>query len=121
MRGCASSTFRSSTGIIPAAQLPHDPLALACRFCGYSNEPGVRFCGGAVSRWRLPRRRRVKLGAPEMYIPKYLAEAEGVDIDYPQTGIAESSVLRVRVLRLAMDHRLAASRAATAKSPGNAS
>jgi hypothetical protein len=56
-----------------------------------------------------------------MYIPKYLAEAEGVDIDYPQTGIAESSVLRVRVLRLAMDHRLAASRAATAKSPGNAS
>jgi class 3 adenylate cyclase/tetratricopeptide (TPR) repeat protein len=50
-------------------------LALACPSCGFSNEPGVKFCGGCgAALTASPAPQASKFGTPEAYTPKYLAE-----------------------------------------------
>jgi class 3 adenylate cyclase/tetratricopeptide (TPR) repeat protein len=50
-------------------------LALACPACGFSNEPGEKFCGGCAAPLRSsPTVAQPKFGAPESYTPKHLAE-----------------------------------------------
>src|SRR5262249_1670288 len=51
------------------------PLAVACQSCGFSNEPGEKFCGGCAAPLtvasRLP---EPKFTSRQAYTPKHLAE-----------------------------------------------
>jgi hypothetical protein len=48
---------------------------LACPTCGFSNEPGEKFCGGCGAPLRpSPPVAQAKFGAPESYTPRHLAE-----------------------------------------------
>jgi hypothetical protein len=48
---------------------------MACSACGFSNEPGEKFCGGCGAPLRSsPAVAQPKFGAPESYTPKHLAD-----------------------------------------------
>jgi len=50
-------------------------LALACPSCGFSNKPGVKFCGGCgAALGASPATAGPRFASPETYTPKHLAE-----------------------------------------------
>jgi class 3 adenylate cyclase/tetratricopeptide (TPR) repeat protein len=50
-------------------------LAVSCRACGFSNEPGAKFCGGCAAPLTVAiPLREAKFSSPQAYTPKHLAE-----------------------------------------------
>ena len=49
-------------------------LSFACSSCGFSNEPGEKFCGGCGQPLAIPQQVARRFSSPEVYTPKHLAE-----------------------------------------------
>jgi len=51
------------------------PLAVSCGSCGFSNDPGIKFCGGCgAPLGAAPSTATAKFASPDAYTPKHLAE-----------------------------------------------